>query len=481
MALLDQISNAQDKSTLQTALQSSMEVNKSDLDAIKTEIEGKVWTTKDQLANFMNEIYDKLYDRTGNGDIAKTTQDLDALKTLAKIQLYWNKQLGTHADKDPDLVRWKRTTATLRKMFDDKNWVDQQQDSNKESTTVLPDTDIYGYIYEDNQTKIKVNDEIIDITDSNGVSPDFITIGGISYRNCTVDQAEQFSWLGCKIVTDGVYFGDFKNNMIDGKWTKIWTDGSSYKWEWKDEKMNWSWTYTNKHGIKFNWNRSNDLYQDSNQSIDVATLNQYTKSIETEKAKEEIRNSNKVIQDTIADSIKQLEAEKKEMINIWWKDYKIKDRYVDVNGTIYKDCTNPAWDTKFSGKWFIKNIDSKDGLYIGDVVDNKPQGIWKLQYSNWDIYEWFLKAWHPNGPWKMIWKDGGKYKWNWKDGKMNWEWSYTNPHNVLIEWFFENNQYTWTLPWLLELFGWWKKISRDKDYMDHITDQNSVDNPWLFR
>ena len=482
MVLLDQISNAQDKSSLRTALQSSMEASRSDLDAIKTELEGKVWTTKDQLANFMNEIYDKLYDRTDNGDIAKTAQDLDALKTLAKIQVYWNKELWTHADQDPDLVRWKRTTATLRKVFKNKNWVDQQQDTDKESATVPSDTDVYGYIYENNQTKIKVNDEVIDIIDQNGLSPDSITIGSINYKNYyTIDQAEQFSWLGYKMVTDGVYFGDFKDNMMDGKWTKVWTDGSSYNWEWKGDKMDWLWIYTNKYGIKFDWNRSDNLYQEDNQSLDVTTLNQDARSIETRKAGEAIKKFNQVALDAINSSIKQLEKEKKEMINIWWRDYKIEDGHIDVDGTIYKDCTNPTWDAKFSGKWFIRNINGDDILYVGDIVDNKAQGIWKLCYSNWDVYEWFLQNWQSNGRWKMVWKDGSKYDWDWKDGKMDWEWSYINPHKIAIEWFFENDQYIWTWSWLMGLFGWWKEIKRDKKYMNSIKDQASVDNPWWFR
>ena len=330
MTLLDQINNSKDRTQLTQALEQKEQLTADELDVLKNELDNKVWETKDQLIDFMNEVYYKIVnpDHTYKGD---TEQDLDALKTLAKIQLYGNQKLWTHEDIDPDLVWGKRTTVTLRKIYQEKTWwsTEYTQADEEWSTALEEDQSALelaqqrakeamddantaaqaaiqssiAALEKENQEKgaLATATELHILWKTYKINSEwYADIDGKIYKDCT-DSQEIYKWLGFIRYPDGsLYYGDVEDHLPNGRWNKISANGESYvgqmkdgrfKWQgvmtrsdgtkydgdWFNDQMNGYGTYTNIHKIVFEGNWRDDMYRGDDKIRSKKDLNQIEK------------------------------------------------------------------------------------------------------------------------------------------------------------------------------------------------------------
>lgn len=289
MALLDQVSSAQSKDELSQVIEQNEQLTQAELDTLKAELDSKVWDTKDQLRDFMNDIYYKII----NSDHTykeETEQDLEALKTLAKIQIYGNQHLDTHTDTDPDLIWWKRTTATIREIYKEKTWKDPKAEVYEEKNDISKLIEDNSKIIQNTTKELiekrnREKDKIIiwwkeyPIKDGK-----YIVIDDELYQRCNNDKEFIWKWFIEDIdgsgslyiwdVTEGqaegiwaiyyknwdIYEWHIENNKVTWRWKMTWQDKSYYDGDRNNGKMEESWSYTNIHGIKIQWFFKNNKY-----------------------------------------------------------------------------------------------------------------------------------------------------------------------------------------------------------------------------
>ena len=101
------------------------------------------------------------------------------------------------------------------------------------------------------------------------------------------------------------------------------------------------------------------------------------------------------------------------------------------------------WGVLFHNNWgwFVSGDTDKDGKYLGEIENGKPNGQGTLTYSNGNKYVGEWKYWKRNGQGTWTSPDGHEYVGEFKDGERNGQGTWTSPNGKKYVGEYKDGQY----------------------------------------
>jgi hypothetical protein len=139
-------------------------------------------------------------------------------------------------------------------------------------------------------------------------------------------------------------------------------------------------------------------------------------------------------------------------------------------------------------RWFITGNEDKDGKYVGEIENVKPNGHGTFTFPDGFKYVGEFKDGKPNGQGTETYPDGRKYVGEWKDGKINGQGkvTYSNGEKYIGEW--KDRKFdghgTYTFPDGEKYVGEWKDGKKNGQGTDTFADGKKYvgeykdDMPW---